>query len=185
MASMQNALNGVLEEDGAETFDGPFRLRSESQIERDKKIGAAGELFVSSTPSQAGPTDTVILTQTQVFELLSHLDPALPSFTRANWESTIRKYARAHPDYADMDPWYGAETSDITYKDTTSALTSFLMDKGYLRSWDEEAAAQGRPQYFIEVKSTTGPYQTPFYMSKYQYRRVSSIHCGDIAHGHY
>jgi hypothetical protein len=45
MSALQAAIaNGA---DGEYDSDGPFRLRSASRIERDKKVGAAGELYVS------------------------------------------------------------------------------------------------------------------------------------------
>ncbi|KAH6876838.1 hypothetical protein B0T10DRAFT_497374, partial [Thelonectria olida] len=132
--------------------DSPFILRSTDRIERDKRIGAAGELFI--------------------FELLSHLSPELPGFGRNNWKSTIRSYVTGHPDYNDMSPWNGRETADITYQDVSGALTSLLADAGHMDTWDADRVRQARPEFFIEVKSTTGPFETPFYMSKAQYRRM-------------
>jgi hypothetical protein len=53
----------------------------------------------------------------------------------------------------------------------TGTFTSYLIEKGYLEeSWRKE-----RPEYYIEVKTTTsGRLDTPFYMSKHQYARVIS-----------
>ncbi|KAI1297487.1 hypothetical protein F5Y03DRAFT_386916 [Xylaria venustula] len=112
-------------------------LRFLSQTERDCKVGAAGELYV--------------------FELLSHLcgPGGLPEFSRQNWQSNMRKHVIIHPDYADMDEWSGWETSDITYCDVQSKLTTELIEKGYLArdTW------QGKhPSYSIEVKTTTASY---------------------------
>ncbi|KAI0198817.1 hypothetical protein F4808DRAFT_472474 [Astrocystis sublimbata] len=127
--------------------------RSPSQVERNCKVGAAGELYV--------------------FELLLHLSRirGLPSFDRNNWKSTIRKYVTIHPEYADMEDWRGHETSDITYLDTQGVLTDELIEKGYLarERWEGR-----RPDYFIEVKSTTSSCETPFYMSKAQYKRMQN-----------
>ncbi|KAF5001525.1 hypothetical protein FGRMN_996 [Fusarium graminum] len=70
MSDLRNALPGS----GAnayESFDGLGVMglfRSTSQLERDKKVGAAGELYV--------------------FELLSCLN--MPSWNHENWQSTIR-----------------------------------------------------------------------------------------------
>lgn len=85
----------------------------------------------------------------------------------------MRKYVIAHPKYADMEEWRGSETSDITYSDVQSTLTKLLMEKGYLarENWEGKL-----PEYFIEVKTTTGSCETPFYMSKAQYQRVSLPH---------
>jgi len=77
---------------------------------------------------------------------------------------------RAHPDYADLQHWPGQETADIVYSDLDSQLTALLVDKGYL---DADLWHGARLQYYIEVKTTTGPCETPFFMSKYQYQRVS------------
>ncbi|KAI0200443.1 hypothetical protein F4808DRAFT_470402 [Astrocystis sublimbata] len=126
-------------------------LCSASRVERDCKVGAAGELYV--------------------FELLSHLygGQGLPLFSRANWQSTIRKYVIVHPEYADMETWRGRETSDITYLDVQGTLTDELINKGYLARdlWEGK-----RPSYFIEVKTTTSSCDTPFYMSKAQYQHM-------------
>lgn len=141
--------------------------------ERDKRIGAAGEMFVCITTPMRWYYGNTKATLTnvikQVFEVLSRLDSALPDFSRGNWQSTIRDYVRVHDEYSDMQPWQGMETADFRYTDTNGTLTSFLINKGYLRSnvWSGK-----RPEYYLEVKSTSGPCETAFYMSKYQYKRV-------------
>jgi hypothetical protein len=58
------------------------------------------------------------------------------------------------------------------YTDNDSTMTDLLIDKGYLAS---DVWAGARLQYYIEVKTTTGPCETPFYMSKYQYNTVNII----------
>ncbi|OJJ33410.1 hypothetical protein ASPWEDRAFT_185791 [Aspergillus wentii DTO 134E9] len=133
-----------------------FRLRNSERIERDKKIGAAGELFV--------------------FEILSHLTPSLPQFSRDNWESTIRKYVRLHDEYTNMGSWNGRETLDITYTDHEGVLTSLLIEKNYLCP---DAWTGRRPRYYLEVKSTTSSWDAPFYMSKNQYERMQTLSRGD------
>ncbi|KAK6958355.1 hypothetical protein Daesc_001154 [Daldinia eschscholtzii] len=121
------------------------------QIERDKRVGAAGELFV--------------------FELLSSMNPSLRGFTRANWTSTIRRYVTVHPDYEDMSAWSGIETSDLEYEDVDGRLTAVLISKGHLRSeW------RGlRPKYYIEVKTTPGARDAPFFMSDAQYHKMKRL----------
>ncbi|KAF7179749.1 hypothetical protein CNMCM7691_008799 [Aspergillus felis] len=132
-----------------------FQLRGIDKLYRDKLIGAAGELFV--------------------FETLCRLSPSLPRFGRDNWQSTIRHYVNLHEDYADLEPWNGRETADITYSDREGILTSLLIDKGYLdATW-----TRARPHYFLEVKTTTSSWDTPFYMSKYQYERMRAMRHGD------
>ncbi|KAF7557162.1 hypothetical protein G7Z17_g877 [Cylindrodendrum hubeiense] len=136
MTGISDALPRIEVENSYDGLEQPPRFRSTSQLERDKKIGAAGELYV--------------------FELLKKL--ALPGFSMANWQSTIRKYVVEHPEYA-----------DIVYDDANGAFTKLLVENGYLNRevWDHK-----KPHYLLEVKSTTGPCNTPFFMSKGQYRRM-------------
>ncbi|KAL5362015.1 hypothetical protein BJX96DRAFT_153271 [Aspergillus floccosus] len=153
MSELNEALSGEEPSRRFEGFDGidvRNMFRSDNQLERDKKIGAAGELYV--------------------FELLTRLDPALTDWSDLNWQSKIREYVTIHPDYANMEPWYERETADITYDDTEGDFTALLIDHGYL---DAEEWRDKRPKYYMEVKTTTGPCRTPFYMSKHQYERVS------------
>ncbi|KAH9997392.1 hypothetical protein F4779DRAFT_606565 [Xylariaceae sp. FL0662B] len=153
MAALRAALSEIDGND--ESTDDYFRMRSTSQIERDKMVGAAGELYV--------------------FELLCHMNPRLPFFSRALWQSTIRKYVTVHPDYADMRPWNGRETADIIYTDSDGILTTAFIKNRYL---DEKIWKGRKPTYYIEVKTTTGPCQTPFYMSKHQYKRMCDMSNG-------
>ncbi len=104
----------------------------------------------------------------KVFELLSHSIPGL-SMSRDNWQSSVRTYVTAHPEYADMRPWSGYETSDIVYVDRGGILTKLLIEKDYL---SREVWEGKQPRYFIEVKTTTSRCETPFYMSRAQYQRV-------------
>ncbi|KAK7453070.1 hypothetical protein Landi51_04065 [Colletotrichum acutatum] len=115
----------------------------------DKKIGAAGELFV--------------------YELLSHLSPSLPEFGMDAWQSTMRKHVAVHPEYSYVTHWEGQETADIVYNDKFGVLTKILIERGYLEptKWVDK-----KPQYFIEVKTTPGDAARPFFVSKYQYNRV-------------
>ncbi|CAG8933967.1 unnamed protein product [Penicillium salamii] len=156
MSQLSRRLPGTEGNGQYEGFDGPDvrnAFRSDSQLERDKKVGAAGELYA--------------------FELLCCMDPSLTNWSHRNWQSTIRHYVTIHPDYATMVPWYGRETADIVYDDTESAFTSLLIDHGYLQAdeWEDK-----RPKYFIEVKTTTGPLGTPFYVSKRQFERMGAMH---------
>ncbi|KAF5007724.1 hypothetical protein FDECE_5972 [Fusarium decemcellulare] len=157
MSNMQSALSGVAgHADEYESFDGldlMSRFRSTNQLERDKKIGAAGELYV--------------------FELLSKLE--LPNWDRGNWQSTIRTYVTIHPDYLGMAAWNRKETADLVYLDTAGRFTYTLIDCGCLG--DEWYGA--RPKYYIEVKTTTGPCGTPFYMSGNQYQLMGQIHSNE------
>lgn len=150
MTGLSHALNDLMGHNSYDGLERFARFRSSSQQERDRMIGAAGELYV--------------------FELLKNLSPRLPGFSLANWRSTIRSYVSVHPDYANIQPWNHKETSDIEYSDSEGILTELLIDNGYLERdiWEHK-----RPKYYLEVKTTTGPCEAPFYMSKSQYRLVS------------
>lgn len=63
------------------------------------------------------------------------------------------------------------ETSDLVYKDNDSSLTRFLIAKGYL---DVGIWAGAKPEYYIEVKTTTGKYNDRFFMNGKQYTMVCS-----------
>jgi hypothetical protein len=104
----------------------------------------------------------------QVFELLSSL--VLPNWSRDNWQSTIRTLVNAHQEYADIGAWGARETADIVYDDTTGMLTRFLIEEGYLNRNDWGGKT---PKYLVEVKTTTGPCNVPFFVSQNQYRLVS------------
>ena len=93
------------------------------------------------------------------------------SFSYKNWQSTIREYVTVHPDYTDMQPWFGRETSDIVYSDADGNLTSLLISKGYLSAQEWQTRT---PLYYIEVKTTTEGCNTAFYMSNSQYDKVST-----------
>ncbi|RYO85251.1 hypothetical protein DL766_000105 [Monosporascus sp. MC13-8B] len=136
---------------GDDEYDGASVVPYLSEWERRVKIGAAGELFV--------------------FELLSSLQPNLPGFGRGNWQSLIRQYVNVHPDYKDLPGFQEKETSDIVYHDASGALTTLLIQKGYLSGnrWTGKT-----PRYYIEVKSTTDLCATPFFISGNQYALMQS-----------
>ncbi|PKK48916.1 hypothetical protein CI102_6559 [Trichoderma harzianum] len=127
-----------------EKFAGTF-----PQLERDKMIGAAGELYV--------------------FELLKACNPSLPDFGIDNWKSKIRSYAKKHPEYASMLPWYGRETSDLVYHDKMGTFTKLLIDNCY---FDASTWEHRRPTYHFEVKTTVSSCETRFFVSKNQYKMV-------------
>jgi hypothetical protein len=75
-----------------------------------------------------------------------------------------------------MANWVGRETADIVYKDETGDLTRYLRENcegsfphQILQHWDFAAHPI---EYYLEVKSTTGPCANRFYMSNGQYKRV-------------
>ena len=77
-----------------------------------------------------------------------------------------------HPDYAGLSHWSRRETADLVYIDSLGRLTSILIEAGLLT---DDGWSGKQPTYYFEVKTTTGPCKTPFYMSGNQYRLVSSL----------
>ncbi|KAJ6783075.1 hypothetical protein PWT90_06075 [Aphanocladium album] len=153
MEALATALPGTSDSAEVESYDGvgvSIRSGSMSQLERDKRVGAAGELYV--------------------YELLKK--EGLPDWGPDNWQSRIRTYARAHPAHALLEPWTRSETSDLVYDDSEGYFTRKLMHWGYLAPEEWQGA---RPKYYFEVKTTTGPCRTPFYASGKQYRLVSRM----------
>ncbi|KAH8800361.1 hypothetical protein F5884DRAFT_891279 [Xylogone sp. PMI_703] len=137
-------------------FDTSSAVSSHIPGEKEFKIGAAGELFV--------------------FELLKGL--ALPGFTLANWQSTISYRVAVHERYHDLERWSGPETADIVYEDQNSFLTELLIERGYL----ENAIWGGHsPRYYIEVKTTTGSLETPFFCSQLQYEQMERMQLNGAA----
>ena len=114
--------------------------------EENFKIGAAGELFV--------------------FERLRAL--AFPGFDLDNWQSRIRALVNVHPDYAALRNWPAAEIADLMYKDNTGEFENWL--RRCSRHSFPSLPQDGEIQYLIEVKTTTGPCSSPFFMSKNQYQ---------------
>lgn len=133
--------------------------------ERRARVEAAGQLYVSR-PKKALMYTYHINKATQVFKLLSCLDSR---FSHRHWTSTLRKYVTIHPAYKYMGSWAGVETSDFEYKDIDGELTAALVDQGYLQwKWRKR-----RPKYYINVKTTPGPWDEPFYLkSDAEYQKV-------------
>lgn len=109
----------------------------------------------------------VNLTLGQVFEILSGYNDRNDDlqFGPLNWRSRIRGEAALHPDYAGLTNWQGVETSDIVYEDIYGGLTQIMVSLGYL---DAVYWAGKTPRYHIEVKCTTGPCATSFFVSQNQ-----------------
>ena len=127
----------------------------QGRFEDNAKVGAAGELFV--------------------FERLRAL--GFPEFGLENWQSGIREFANVHPEYIHLTNWQGYEVADFMYKDNT----------GRFENWLHHTCPQFFPplpgnktiDYLIEVKTTTGPCCTPFFVSGNQYRLMKRYSLGD------
>lgn len=139
--------------------------------ERDRKIGAAGELLVSRSAllTKNLPLGLRYLFSPKIFELLSRLE--LPDFSAANWKSTIRNEVCVHEKYRDLGAWSGRETADITYHDIGGRFTELLVQNGYLNAM----FAGLNISYYLEVKTTSSDCDEQFYMSKAQYKRVRDL----------
>ncbi|KAM0302573.1 hypothetical protein ACHAPM_004575 [Fusarium culmorum] len=156
---------------------------SDSELETDDTLSE--QLTPSHSSTNAGTLPDAELSETmreeglhetltEVFELLSCLN--MPNWDRANWQSTIRSYVTIHPDYRDLQAWRGHETADLVYSDDEGHLTNTLIGCGYL---DHDEWYGERPKYYIEVKTTTGPCSTAFYMSGKQYKLMQRVHQSD------
>ncbi|KAF2183099.1 hypothetical protein K469DRAFT_690218 [Zopfia rhizophila CBS 207.26] len=149
LRDLRDSLLGANLED--EVFDhvATFGERARNQFAHDKKIGAAGELYV--------------------FEILSNLD--LPDFGRNNWKSTIRGEVNVHPKYHDLENWAGTETSDFYYVDQRRCLRLYLMNNCF-GGLPEELLPIENWLCYIEVKTTTSACSTRFFLSHRQHRMV-------------
>lgn len=117
-----------------------------TSFEENARIGAAGELFV--------------------LERLRAL--AFPGFGLDNWQSRIRAYVNVHPDYTGLTNWPGPETADFVYRDGSGRFERWLRRTS--KHPFPALPQDGEIKYLIEVKTTTGPCKTPFFMSQNQYR---------------
>ncbi|KAK5457302.1 hypothetical protein LTS15_005083 [Exophiala xenobiotica] len=129
-----------------------------SNFEHNARIGAAGELFV--------------------FELLK--SSRVSDFSIDNWQSSIRHYVRELPEYANEPPWRGREISDIMYEGKCPRLMDILRQNttfAYPPWLEAGETAPAAVRYHIEVKTTSGPCSTPFFMSGNQYRLMRDKAC--------
>ncbi len=70
-----------------------------------------------------------------------------------------------------MPSWVGTEGADLEYEDEEGILTDALVEKRYLT--DEYSGR--RPRYYLEVKTTPGHLDSPFFMSGAQYQKVGHL----------
>ncbi|KAH8658472.1 hypothetical protein BX600DRAFT_552582 [Xylariales sp. PMI_506] len=116
---------------------------SEREEERNRQVGAAGELYV--------------------FEYLRSI--GLPNFGPQNWTSSLRTLCNAHPEFRDLGTSKDG-IADFEYFDENGVFTNFLLD----RNISIRGIHRGiRPKYQFEVKSTMSPNsQTKFYVTRNQ-----------------
>lgn len=91
----------------------------------------------------------------------------------------MRQYVGRLAEYRDLAPWIGREISDIMYEGSCSRLQAFLRQttSHSYPPW-LESTTESRPiRYHIEVKATSGPCNTPFFMSQNQYKLMREKAC--------
>lgn len=105
-----------------------------------------------------------------MFEILRLLN--LPNFNTESWQSTIRHNVNVLAEYAELRSWPPPETSDFVYETSSPLFEDFVRQRSYNRDQFPSWPAFGRRpiKWLIEVKTTTGPCSTPFFMSKNQYQ---------------
>ena len=128
------------------------------------RIGAAGELFAFETFRAKG----------------------LQGFTTDNWQSRIRHYVNLVPQYRQLQAWNAPEVADIMYKDVGGYMRKVLEDFSIdgLPNWwaatEASLSANRSIKYRLEVKTTEGPCDHPFYMSRNQFKQMRQ--CSVAAH---
>lgn len=121
------------------------------------RLGAAGELFVSTHPRHYVRFCLVLIIRSlwQVFERLRAL--GFPDFAIDNWQSTIRSNVNALPDYADLQRWPAPEVSDFVYETDLDMFQQFLRGQSFNQFPVWADTLFGSIRYLIEVKTTTDP----------------------------
>lgn len=117
-----------------------------------------------------------------MFELLKAC--GVTNFGIDKWQSSIRHYVNILPEYADEPSWHGREISDIMYEGNCPRLMELLRENTTCPypAWlglESGATSMSTPvvNYHIEVKTTSGPCNTPFFMSSNQYRLMRDKAC--------
>lgn len=101
----------------------------------------------------------------------------LPGFDIGCWQSRIRHLVSVHSQCSNVTQWVGEDTADIVYADEESQLTNLLIRAGYLaiNSWYHRT-----PTYHIEVKTTMGDVNFPFFCSQGQFERMEEMELSDL-----
>lgn len=103
----------------------------------------------------------------------------MSNFTIDNWQSSIRRYVSILPEYQDEPTWTGREISDIMYSGNCPRLMDILRRNTTFPYpvWLESATTSTAVHYHIEIKTTSGPCSTPFFMSGNQYTLMREKQC--------
>ncbi|KIW72175.1 hypothetical protein, variant [Phialophora macrospora] len=153
---IDEALNDLDHPADYAAFRRTFGVAGYGNFEENARVGAAGELYV--------------------FELLKAC--GVTNFSIDNWQSSIRHYVNVLPEYATEPSWYGREVSDIMYKGNCPRLMDMLRRNTTFPypAWLESGTSTP-VNYHVEVKTTSGPCSTPFFMSSQQYRLMRDKAC--------
>jgi hypothetical protein len=149
-----------------DTMETGFQIRSSRGLDRNEKVGAAGEYFVSNFNRCKDILCTRLMAK--VVLLLHHVLSG--QVEGRHWRSKTRNSVKKHlgcpdwPDYTEDE-----DDADIIFLDDHGTLTTLLITKGYLdpHQWNGR-----QPKYLIEVKSTLGSRTKDFYLSPKQFYTV-------------
>jgi hypothetical protein len=184
-ASYSSAATSNFEE--ADIFDTPSKKTKKTRKQQNT-VSTPGENHrTAGSPSpgrkrnnQSSPSHTThqgpdsklgFLGEQYIVEFLKH---HIDDFDEnIHWASKLRCWAGL--------PSYGkSEDTDIEYQDTNGSLSKLLSSwaRGGVPNWLEEACMPGtrtRPKYWLEVKTTKGSCETPFFVTEHQHALVSSL----------
>lgn len=149
-----------------DTMETGFQIRLSRGLDRNEKVGAAGEYFVSNLDRCKDILCTRLMAK--VVLLLHHVLNG--QVEGRHWRSKTRNLVKKHlgnsdwPDYIEDE-----DDADIIFPDDHGTLTNLLITKGYLDShqWNGR-----QPKYLIEVKSTLGSRTMDFYLGPKQFYTV-------------
>ncbi|KAJ7725654.1 hypothetical protein DFH07DRAFT_931477 [Mycena maculata] len=124
-----------------------------------ERPGSGVAPFVRRTQTTPAERANGVLGEYFIYELLRK---NLPDFTMDNWTSELRG------EIPDFPPHSAGSMADFHYTDEQGVLTRTLFGEDIYKKW-----ADHWPQYYLEVKSTSGQHQTvPFHMSSRQLELV-------------
>lgn len=89
----------------------------------------------------------------------------IPDWSHENWTSGLRAEHNEYPPFNQNEK----DFTDFTYRDRSGAMVRFLRKAGapVLDYWSTATT------FHLEVKTTPGGWDVPFFVSKYQIEKVS------------
>ena len=102
---------------------------------------------------------------------------ALTSFDESCWMSSIRHLIAVNDQYSEIfTQRFEIEDTDLEYSDTEGELTTLLINANYLASSSWRGCT---PKYHIEVKTTMGSMNYPFFCSQKQFEMMEDMELSD------